>query len=101
MRQLEKNPRLVIALYCLAAIMLGYSLYNVFLGYMTPITAPSDEIHTLLARARTYQLIANLLFIGSFLVPGIFTALKNKKFRAMFPALEIFHLAMMNMVLLK
>lgn len=101
MIQIEKSPTLVVAFYCLAAIMLGYTLYNVILGYMMPIAASDAEIHGLLTRARTYQLIGNLLFISSFLAPGIYIALKDRKFRTMFPALEIFHLAFMNMVLLK
>ena len=101
MLQIAKRPTLVVGLYCLASIMLGYTLYKVFLGYTAPIAQSDPEMYARLARARTYQLIGSLLWVSSLLLPGIYTAWKDKKFRMMFPALEIFHLAFLRLMVSK
>ena len=93
MLQTRKSQSLIVALYCIAAIMLGYTLYSVFSAYMTPITESNAEIYARIARTHTYQFIGGLLWVSSLLVPGIYTAWKDKKFRMIFPALEIFQLA--------
>ena len=81
--------------------MLGYTLYSVFSAYMSPLTESNTEIYARLARARTYQFIGSLLWVSSLLVPGIYLAWKDKKFRMMFPALEIFHLAFWRLMVFK
>ncbi len=101
MMQTEKIPTFVAVLYCIASMMLTYTLYNVFLQYMTPIDEPDAKIYGLLAQARTYRMLGELMFISSFLLPGAFAAWKNKKIRAKFPAFEIWHLALMNIILFK
>jgi hypothetical protein len=101
MLQTRKSHTLVVALYCLASMMLGYTLYSVFWAYLTPINESNAEIYARLARARTYQFIGGLLWVSSLLVPGIYLAWKDRKFRMMFPALEIFQLAFWRLMVFK
>jgi hypothetical protein len=93
MLQTRKRQSLILALYCIASIILGYTLYSVFSAYMTPITESNGEIYARLVRTHTYQFIGGLLWVSSLLVPGIYLAWKDKKFRVLFPALEICQLA--------
>jgi len=81
--------------------MLVYTLLNVYLKYRMPFTELEGPNHEGLASARTYQLIGNLLFMSSFLLPGIYNAWQDKKFRMVFPGLEIFQLVIINMMLLR
>jgi len=101
MLQTIKNHPLLVALYFLGSMMLGYTLYSVFSAYMTPIAESNAEIYARLARAHTYQFIGGLLWVGSLLMPGIYLAWKDKKFRMMFPVLEIVQLAFWRLMLFK
>ncbi len=97
----EKRNFLIIVLYCLAFVTLAYTLYKVYLKYMMPFTELEGPNYEGLATARTYELIGSLLFISSFLLPGIYNAWQDKKFRMIFPGLEIAQLIMINLMLLR
>ena len=97
----EKRNLLTIVFYCAAFLMLAYTLYNVFLKYMLPFTESEGPNYEGLERARMYQMIGNLLFVSSFLLPGIYGAWKDKKFRIIFPRLEILQLITINLMLLR
>jgi hypothetical protein len=101
MLQTEKRNLFTIVLYCLAFLMLIYTLYWVYVKFMMPFAASEGPNYEGLELARMYQLIANLLFICSFLLPGIYGAWKNKKFRVLFPGLEIFQLMSINFIWLR
>jgi hypothetical protein len=81
--------------------MLVYTLHNVFLKYMLPFTESEGPNYEALESARMYQLIGNLLIVSSFLLPGIYNAWKDKKFRIMFFGLEILQLITINLMLLR
>ena len=99
MLQTEKSPVQNIALYCAVAIMLGYILYEMLLKYLSPITESNAEIYNLLSQAQTYSFIGKLVFVSGLVIPGIFAAWKNKKFRMMFPALLNFQLTLVMLTL--
>jgi len=91
----------MVVLYCLASVMLGYTLYTVFRSYMVPITVADASTSARLAQAAAYQFSASLLWVSSLLLPGIYAAWKSKKFRIIFPALEILHLAFWRLIIFK
>jgi hypothetical protein len=80
--------------------MLIYTLYRVYVEFMMPFAAAKGPNYEGLRSVRMYQLIANLLFIYSFL-PGIYGAWKNKNFRMLFPDLVIFQLISINFIWLR
>lgn len=101
MLQTKKRNFLTVVLYCLAFLTLVYTLHNVYLKFTMPFAQSEGPNFEGLASARMYQLIGNLLFVSSLLLPGIYSAWKDKKFRIIFPALEILQLIAINLMLLR
>lgn len=98
--QTNKRNLLTITLSCLASIVLVYTLNNIYQHYMLPFSVMQGPVYEAGASARNYRLISNLLYVISFLLPGLYLAWKNEKFRMKFLAVEIFQLLFINISLL-
>jgi hypothetical protein len=97
---LQTGNRNLQILYSLAFLALGFTLYNVYLEYTFPFAEYDIPYYDELSRVRRNQLLVNLLLIFGFLLPGIYMAYRNEKFRKLFPALGVLYLFFLNVMVI-